>query len=508
MWCLTFAALLLLFVLPAVVPKWDLEVLPEEIEVPTIAQVPATSNVYSVPVIEHRQPPPNDFPWLITLWLVGLVFFLGKIAYGLAILKGVRSRARPLSQHQRDLVLECLHHLEMKRPVETLLTSRFPVPVVWGLHRPVILLPESVGQWSEDRLRIAMIHELGHLIRRDPLTTLLTQVVCALYWVNPLVWLAARKLYMEREQACDELVLNSGAERLGYAQQLLELARVLQPIPKHTGLAMADKTGLKRRIQNILHHKLSSFHLSRRMVLLSTLVALVGVALLASIQLRARAGTEIDTSVARLHDGSPSERKKAAWSLGESEDPRAVQPLIQMLENPDPELRGLAAWALGEIKDRSAVAPLVAVMEDEDVYAREMIVRAIGEIEDPQTVSHLTRVLEDPESAVRAAAVWSLGEIGTNQALQAASGALSDPDPLVQTNAMRVLAKSDKNVALESLIDALSVPEPRVRQEAARALGRIGDPRAVEALIEGLRDPDPEVRSWVVWALDEINVSS
>lgn len=156
------------------------------------------------------------------------------------------------------------------------------------------------------------------------MTTLLSQVVCALYWMNPLVWLAARKLYLEREQACDELVLRSGAERLGYARQLLELAWQLQPVRHGAGLAMADKAGLKRRIQKILHSDPESFPLNRRSAVLSTLAALVIIIPLTLIQLRARTVTTgsnpaLDASLALLRDGSPSEKKKVAWFLGEEE---------------------------------------------------------------------------------------------------------------------------------------------------------------------------------------------
>ena len=69
------------------------------------------------------------------------------------------------------------------------------------------MLPVAAQDWSDEQLRSVLLHELAHIKRRDVLGQLLAQFACALHWFNPLVWFAAWRLHVERERACDDLVL-------------------------------------------------------------------------------------------------------------------------------------------------------------------------------------------------------------------------------------------------------------------------------------------------------------
>ena len=66
-------------------------------------------------------------------------------------------------------------------------------------------------------------------------------LVCALYWFNPLVWLAARRMVAERERACDDIVLRHGAKPADYAEQVLEISAGLSTgwLAGSGGIAMA-----------------------------------------------------------------------------------------------------------------------------------------------------------------------------------------------------------------------------------------------------------------------------
>ena len=109
----------------------------------------------------------------------------------------------------------------IERPVVLLENADTDVPVTWGIVYPVILLPSSAGQWDEEQRIAVLTHELAHVKRFDALTQLLAQLALALLWFHPLVWMAVRRMRLEREHACDDFVLVAGARASRYADDLL-----------------------------------------------------------------------------------------------------------------------------------------------------------------------------------------------------------------------------------------------------------------------------------------------
>jgi TonB family protein len=86
---------------------------------------------------------------------------------------------------------------------------------------------------------------------------MLAEIVRAVYWFNPLVWLACRRLRQESEHATDDAVLNQGITGPDYAEHLLDLARVLAerrrtwvPAP-----AIARPSSLERRVRAMLNER-------------------------------------------------------------------------------------------------------------------------------------------------------------------------------------------------------------------------------------------------------------
>ncbi len=97
-------------------------------------------------------------------------------------------------------------------------------PLAWGWRHPVVALPPLAATWPTHALDAALRHELAHVRRNDWALSLLMQVLCALHWFNPLVWLAARRLSSEAERCCDDAVLRAGGRPSDYAGLLVSLA--------------------------------------------------------------------------------------------------------------------------------------------------------------------------------------------------------------------------------------------------------------------------------------------
>jgi len=113
------------------------------------------------------------------------------------------------------------------------------------------------SKWSEEHRAVVLRHELAHIARADTLTQTLGAVACAVYWFNPLVWIAARALRAEQERACDEKVLVSGTPAVEYAAHLLEVARSARTLGPQgfVSLAMARPSQLEGRLLAVLNSR-------------------------------------------------------------------------------------------------------------------------------------------------------------------------------------------------------------------------------------------------------------
>jgi uncharacterized protein (TIGR03435 family) len=158
--------------------------------------------------------------------------------------------------------------LPLEFPIRAL-SSPAPVePGVFGIFRPVLLLPHGIAdRLSPAQLRSVLLHELCHVHRRDNLWATIHTLVQAVFWFHPLVWIIGARLIEERERACDEAVLSWGSEPRVYAQSLLDVCRLYLESP---AACVAGVTGsdLNKRIQGIMsHRRLRPLDGSRRLML-------------------------------------------------------------------------------------------------------------------------------------------------------------------------------------------------------------------------------------------------
>lgn len=171
----------------------------------------------------------------------------------------------------------------------TALCADTDVPLVCGLLRPMVLLPLDAAEWTAARLTVVVRHESAHAARFDPLSQLVADVACALYWPLPWVWLASRQLRMEAELACDDGVLRSGERASEYAVHLIEIVRGLsgrERIPQG-GIPMARLNQLELRLRSLLAQNVNRGAASPRALLTAALGALMLLIPLAAMRMPA-----------------------------------------------------------------------------------------------------------------------------------------------------------------------------------------------------------------------------
>ncbi len=124
--------------------------------------------------------------------------------------------------------------------------------MTWGVLRPVILVPEYVEDWSAEQRDMVIRHERAHIERRDWLWQGFAQVMTAVFWFHPLVWLALVQIRKEAEHAADDATLATGVQAPDYADRLLAVARQLSGPSTIAGVAMVRRPALTSRIAAIL----------------------------------------------------------------------------------------------------------------------------------------------------------------------------------------------------------------------------------------------------------------
>lgn len=225
---------------PLVVPSIP-EPVVEAGPMPNAAVTTPIAQSVAAPAVTSRDAATSFSPLaiVVALWALGVVAVLARLGFGLV-------RARRLVRTARFV-----ETLDLAgRPVEVRISCAIETPAVTGLLVPVVLLPHDAETWTPERRRIVLAHELAHIANGDCLASVVAQLAVAIHWFDPLVWLAARRLRMERELAADERVLDDGVPASSYAEHLLALA-TSQPVPAGA-LAMAEASQVAVRIRALL----------------------------------------------------------------------------------------------------------------------------------------------------------------------------------------------------------------------------------------------------------------
>ncbi len=200
--------------------------------------------------------------------------------------------------------------------------------------------------------------------------------------------------------------------------------------------------------------------------------------------------------------------------------PPAVPLLIVTLKNPDRQVRRKAScvidnigYKLKDIGDFRAVESLIDALNDPASVVRGHSVAALGKIGGPQALPAVMAALK--AEAVRSAldigvcyrAIEATHRLG-GRAAECLIPALNHPDKAIRRKAATLLGKTGETGAVELLIGALKDKHPRVRSRAAHALGRIGDSRAIEPLTVAIQDTAPNVRINALHALGKFGQSA
>jgi len=299
------------------------------------------SALISDPVIVESE---SDIDWralLFPLWLAGLAITLFPIVVAQVRVRSLARSASPVDGRWNELIAQTPSISRFADKVRILESTETAMPMTWGVFRPTLLVPARADRWPDWQCRDILLHELAHVDRKDCLTQLVAQVACAVYWFNPLAWVASHRMRVERELACDDRVINAGSRAADYASNLLEVARSLRApsMTSHTAIAMARPSQLSGRLLAVLDNRRNRRTVNRRIAAGSSFAAILVALPLASLT-PARAATAADISeqtasvIAAPEITTAPARIAAAFPAGPAAIVRAIQlPAIGILES-------------------------------------------------------------------------------------------------------------------------------------------------------------------------------
>ena len=149
---------------------------------------------------------------LLTVWAIGCLGLWAAVAWRYRRLVRSVGAMRQIDEGPARVELERLaNRFSIQRVPELFATEQSISPMLIGVVRPKIVLPESVlARLDARELQMILAHEVVHWRRRDTWVGWLQVFVQGLLWFHPFVWWANARIRHERECACDEAVLAMG----------------------------------------------------------------------------------------------------------------------------------------------------------------------------------------------------------------------------------------------------------------------------------------------------------
>lgn len=274
LWESAMLRLILPFSIPSIISVYTLfgrlnsvqpSAMPQENTVISVPDMAGAS-----PVFRTASPVTESIPVWTVIWLSGAIAALLAFTAAYAVIY----RKYRCAETVRDgYAVEWLEGQRLIRKVRIRRSDQIKSPLTYGIFRPVILLPQSMGTEKSEQLVYILTHELVHIKRFDTARKFAAAIVLCVHWFNPAVWALFLLFNRDIELACDEAVLREiGWDcRSEYARALISMEE------KKAGLSLYShfsRNAVKERIIAIM--KTKKLNLITRLAVFAAAIGVVG----------------------------------------------------------------------------------------------------------------------------------------------------------------------------------------------------------------------------------------
>lgn len=197
---------------------------------------------------------PSLYQMLAVVWLAAAALYgLYKLLGSYIVQRELKRWSMPVPDKSLEMNYQKLcRKMKVSHPPKLWMNAKVTTPLLTGLLRPRIYLPSDRYTWKE--LELLLSHELSHYRHHDLWYKLILQLVCIVYWFNPLLHWMRREADQDLEFLCDERIMKDGAheERMQYNYLLAQTAaqrRNFYGLSTGFNGSLAD---LKKRMVNIM----------------------------------------------------------------------------------------------------------------------------------------------------------------------------------------------------------------------------------------------------------------
>src|SRR6185437_1697975 len=215
----------------------------------------------------------NDYlPWLVGFYLLGIFWYSLKLSVNFLQSNHLKKKEIfEIDSDWQDHIIQLSERMNITRPLKTFFSGLVNTPMMIGFLKPVILLPLALmNHLTPQQFEAILLHELAHVRRNDYVLNILQSVVDAILFFNPFAWWITHKIREERENCCDEMVLQL-SDPYHYARALLALEEPAKYSPLIM-TAIGKRSQLFHRIKKIMEMKNNPLNVRQKFITFLILV--------------------------------------------------------------------------------------------------------------------------------------------------------------------------------------------------------------------------------------------